>query len=92
MENEKDYKKVFEEWRKLETRVYVPSREHKAGEDIQGVNISPADNQRKNDLEKELINGLKFLTGEQLRFLHENAGSELAGKASQALLNKESKK
>jgi len=51
------------------------------------INITP----RTGELRKKLINGLEFLTDEQLRFLSENADFELAGKASQVLNNKDSK-
>ena len=77
MKNQKDYKKIFEEYRELEAKTFIGVSEHVLGKEIDSVRIIPEDLIRVDKLREELKKRLEFLTDDQLKSLYNDDDTSL---------------
>ncbi len=92
MKNNKDYKKIFEEYKELEVKTFIPANDVTDGKKIQGVYIKPEDLFRRDEVKEELRKGLNFLSNEQLKFLYNDDDSTLVISAVKILAKRELKR
>jgi hypothetical protein len=69
MKNKKDYNKIFEEYKELEMKTFIPVNDVNKGE-IRGVHIKPKDMIRIDEVREELRKNLNLLSDKQLKFLY----------------------
>ncbi len=89
MKNNKDYNKIFEEYKELEVKTFIPVSDVIPGKKIQGVYIKPEDLLRVDEVREELKKNLEFLSGEQLKFLYNDDDSTLVIRVAKILAERE---
>lgn len=77
MENKEYYNKIFDEYRELKEKTFIPVNNVIPGKKIVGVHIKHEDFFCRDETKEELRKGLEFLSNEQLIFLYNDDDSSL---------------
>ncbi len=89
MKNQEYYNKIFNEYKELEAKTFIPVNDVVKGKKIIGVHIKPEDLFRRDEVREELRKGLNFLSNEQLEFLYDDSDSLLVLEAVKTLANRD---